>query len=470
MPGTSRFQISYVGGDGNDVVLTSQQPQTSVVTTLDDSGPGSLRDALQSAASGDTIDIQATGSVFLLGPLEIAQRELTILGPGAELFALEGGGVNSYRLFEIADGNNLILRDLAFADGWADDEGGAIGIGNATVLIERCAFVQNDANSLGGAIFLGSGNLTVRDCFFQHNTAGIDGGAIAGGPGSQINIENCTFVLGSAQGGGGIFNHGTLAVTNSTFTQNSVTSGGGAILNLGSAVLTHCTITENSADLAGGGLRSNGGTIQLRNCIVAQNTAPNGPDLSETTATGIVSGGTNLIGISGAGIIDGIGQDRTGTEGAPLDPRLQPLEESGSFVPIMLPETDSPAIDAGSNFGIATDQRGHRREFDHPDHPNGPTGDTTDIGAVERDLLSYDEWTRIHFTSAQLADLAVSGPEADPNSDGTPNQNHFVFNSDPVSDSIEGGALPTRRIDFDPTEPHERYLVLSHRLAPYLNS
>src|SRR5262249_31483121 len=42
---TYRFRISYVGGDGNDVVLTGL-PSAYSVTTTADSGSGSLRDAL----------------------------------------------------------------------------------------------------------------------------------------------------------------------------------------------------------------------------------------------------------------------------------------------------------------------------------------------------------------------------------------------------------------------------------------
>ena len=47
----------------------------------------------------------------------------------------------------------------------------------------------------------------------------------------------------------------------------------------------------------------------------------------------------------------------------------------------MLPGDGSPALDAGSAFGLATDQRGLCRPFDLPAVSN--FGDATDIGAVE---------------------------------------------------------------------------------------
>ena len=56
-------------------------PASIVVTNCDDSGPGSLRDAVAGAASGDTIDLsQLTCSTITLtsGAIEIPQDDLYI--------------------------------------------------------------------------------------------------------------------------------------------------------------------------------------------------------------------------------------------------------------------------------------------------------------------------------------------------------------------------------------------------------
>ena len=47
----------------------------------------------------------------------------------------------------------------------------------------------------------------------------------------------------------------------------------------------------------------------------------------------------------------------------------------------MAPAADSPVIDAGSAFGLATDQRGQPRPFDFPSIANADDG--SDIGAIE---------------------------------------------------------------------------------------
>src|SRR5262245_60783858 len=71
-------------------------PRGSItVTNCDDAGPGSLRDAIAIAASGDTIDLtQLACSTITLtsGALGVAQDDLTFTGPGASLLAIDGGG------------------------------------------------------------------------------------------------------------------------------------------------------------------------------------------------------------------------------------------------------------------------------------------------------------------------------------------------------------------------------------------
>jgi hypothetical protein len=91
--------------------------------------------------------------------------------------------------------------------------------------------------------------------------------------GVQANLTNLTITHGNASGGGGIFNGGTLTVTNSTIAANSATrsaDAGGGIYNRGTLTLTNSTISGNSATIAGGGI-ANGGTATLNNSIVADN-------------------------------------------------------------------------------------------------------------------------------------------------------------------------------------------------------
>jgi hypothetical protein len=113
---------------------------------------------------------------------------------------------------------------------------------------------------------------------------------------SGLSIQNGKIVLsGVADGGGGIFNEGTLSLTNCLVTNNQVTVSlagtgnetlycqGGGIFNTGTITLDHCTLSDNSANLLiddiqagndnGGGLYSNHGDVTLTDCTIVGNSA-----------------------------------------------------------------------------------------------------------------------------------------------------------------------------------------------------
>jgi CSLREA domain-containing protein len=159
--------------------------------------------------------------------------------------------------------------------------------------------------------------------------------------------------------GSGLHNHGTVTLTNVTFTGNTVanlnpanpTSGrGGAIWNAGSMTLINVTIANNTAAVSGAGIGGNAPTII--NTIVANNSPDN-------CSVAIAAGSGNL-------------QFPGTTCGATIpmaDPLLGPLT-SGVY-PLL---AGSPAIDTGTNTGCPpTDELGTAR----------PQGAACDIGAFE---------------------------------------------------------------------------------------
>ena len=84
--------------------------------------------------------------------------------------------------------------------------------------------------------------------------------------GNVVAISDVTIRHGKANGsapansGGGIYNSGTLTLTNSTVSGNSATSGGGAIFNnnAGTLTLTNSTLSGNTAGGHGGGILNYG--------------------------------------------------------------------------------------------------------------------------------------------------------------------------------------------------------------------
>src|SRR6516165_2760461 len=70
-----------------------------VVTNTNDSGSGSLRDALATANDGDTIDATSvSGTILLTSGQLVIIHDVTINGPGAENLAVNGNA--TFRVFE----------------------------------------------------------------------------------------------------------------------------------------------------------------------------------------------------------------------------------------------------------------------------------------------------------------------------------------------------------------------------------
>jgi len=170
-----------------------------------------------------------------------------------------------------------------------------------------------------------------------------------------------------------------LTLTNCTVAENTANkSGGGIYIMAASNVVTsrNSTIAGNTA-VQGGGIY-NRGSLALSNSIVAANTS----QAADGDVVGAVSSHSvnNLIG-DGTGITSGIRNsingNQVGTHASPINPLLAPLGDNGGPTQTMALLPGGPAIDAGRNTAVGakvtTDQRGQPRIL------NG----TVDIGAFE---------------------------------------------------------------------------------------
>lgn len=98
---------------------------SNVVTNSNDSGAGSLRNAIISACPGDTITFdmnQITGPIILTsGELNIG-KDLTIQGPTAQGLTISGNNTDAdpsrrSRIFNIASGRTVSISNLTIANG-----------------------------------------------------------------------------------------------------------------------------------------------------------------------------------------------------------------------------------------------------------------------------------------------------------------------------------------------------------------
>jgi len=356
---------------------------TNAVTSLADSGHGSLREAIiiANACPGTNyIVFNVTGTIVLTNELPGLSDPVFILGPGPTNLTVTRSAepqVDWFRIFYLNDSDIVWISGLTITNGCDFDGGGVYNTGNG--VLSNCVVTGNTSfGSEGGAGIYNESDLLVVDCSIAGNMAtnSARGGGIYT-VGNLLAVANSVIAGNSSErdGGGLYVKSSDVVLTNVTFSGNSATNGGGIYLrSFGDFVAASVTISSNTA-AAGGGIYDDGNDEgELKNTIVAGNAAPSVPDVEGM----LVSLGHNLIGngTGSSGFANGAMGDQVGTSGSPIDPLLGPLQNNGgpTFTHALLP--GSPAVDTGTNaLAPATDQRG-------PGFPRIING-IIDIGAFE---------------------------------------------------------------------------------------
>ena len=332
--------------------------------------------------------------------------------------ALSGG---AFYLFGGSGGTTLTLITSAATGNTAVQGGGAYVTAGSTLTATDTTFSTNTSTGsngtddshgscantppgdgqpgAGGGLY-NTGTSTFTRCTFDSNTAA--GGV--GGRGADIVFlcSGSDGATGGAGTGGAIFNAAVLTLTNCTMSGNRAIGGqggaggsdafgapvydggrggdgfGGCVYNSGTLTLGNCTIAGNAGVVGaggsgsqaggygssqGGGIYSAGGTNNVRNDLIAQNTASNGGD---DVLGAFTSQGYNLVRIidGSSGFASGANHDLVGTGVSPFEPQLDPngLQNNGGLTGTIALLANSRAIDAGTTSGAPpTDQRVYTR-------------------------------------------------------------------------------------------------------------
>jgi predicted outer membrane repeat protein len=184
------------------VIVRAEFSRTVTVSSIADSGAGTLRRALDNAGGGDIITMETANQVIeLASRLEIS-KNVTIQGNGLTLTRAASWTTVDYssQLLNVSSGVTASIGRVHFKDGRAISVGGAISSeGNLT--LESCIFSGNQTTSSGGAVDTRQGDLTVRGCTFYNNSSGTYGGAIYGG-GETTTLSGNLFYGNTADGSG----------------------------------------------------------------------------------------------------------------------------------------------------------------------------------------------------------------------------------------------------------------------------
>ena len=377
------------GGTANGGVDTSAAQTftitiTPVVTTTANSGPGSLRAALASAAaisgantipfasnlSGQTITIGSEISVSDNGGVTLDASSL------AAGITISGGGTS--RIFFVQAFIPLAITGVTFTGGNGAGEssgnGGAI-FNRGILTLTRCTFIGNSVTTSGGAIYSGSQAnapvITLTHCTFSGNTAG-SGGAFSNGTASRATLKHCTFFGNNAAQGGGIY---TDHISQMTLT-NSIVGGNTAV---------------NSPDILRGG-----GTI-----------TPSGVNIIENLAGSSIVAGTSVL------------------ETAPL---VGPLGNYGGQTQTMPLLPGSPARNAATVLSpaITADQRGF------------PIVGAPDSGAYEAGTLTNFNafiWESLPTAGNGLLTDPLHASTFDYDGDGQTNMAEWLAFTNPVDNN-----------------------------------
>jgi hypothetical protein len=240
---------------------------TITVTSTADSGIGSLRDAVSSANSGDTVVLNIAGPITVATPITISQN-LQIRGPGT----ISGGGDS--RVFTVSGTFSVTISNVDIDDGFAEfSEGGGI-VNNGTLSVRNATF-SNDVSELEGGAIFNSGTLTVTNSTFENDCGDSTLGCAIFNNGT-LTATNSNFLnnnFGNCQGAG-IYNAATATVTGSLFSGNDAFVDGGGITNEGTLIINKSSFAGNTASSPVGGLGgaiANSGTLNVTNSTFAEN-------------------------------------------------------------------------------------------------------------------------------------------------------------------------------------------------------
>ena len=215
-----------------------------------------LQTIVDSANNGDTIYLNGRIVNQSLGGRNIIINKNIIIDGGSKyrsglVTKIDCNG--KYNAFTISDGITVSFINIQFVNGKTDC-GGAIYAGyNCNININNCTFLVNTANYQGGAVYVNqNSHLSIINSIFLSNIAD-NGGAVNGAENSDLKIDNSIFILNTAKDNGGAVYAGpnlcNVIINNCTFNNNKANNQGGAVYVDNNKDLFYLNIVKDSGDV-----------------------------------------------------------------------------------------------------------------------------------------------------------------------------------------------------------------------------
>jgi hypothetical protein len=225
------------------------------VTDCGDSGAGTLRNIIATAADASSVDTSACSTITLsTGAIAVPQNSLTISGPaaGAHTKITAIGSPVKDRIFTHSGNLNFSLARLDIEYGRAYD-----------------GSLSNPGSGVNGGCIASAGNVIVTDASISHCSANSLHGRVYGGGIFASKVvwitrstisANLATSLSAATYGGGVFSTGEFLSKYSTVSDNVACPNagcggiGGGVVARGGASITNSTISGNTARTSNGGV------------------------------------------------------------------------------------------------------------------------------------------------------------------------------------------------------------------------
>jgi predicted outer membrane repeat protein len=251
------------------LLLTLAQPVRAagyVVTNTNDSGAGSLRQAILDAngsVGADTITFNLSGcpcAISLASRLDVNDA-LTLAGPGADQLVLDGGhAVQVIRATNVP----LSISGITIRNGLAitpTTSGGGI-YAQGPLTLTQVTVTGNTATDYGGGVLANNTAHIVGSTFANNTAIKYDGGGLYVSKalqvsGSQFRNNRTTHNKGYG-GGGGLMSFGPTIIDSTSFISNTSSDWGGGAYLASFATGTETQLTSvqfisNTAQQGGGG-------------------------------------------------------------------------------------------------------------------------------------------------------------------------------------------------------------------------
>lgn len=411
----------------------SAQADTFAVTSMNDAGSGTLRQALQDVYDHDDkgphlIDLSpiAGGTIVLESGLPPVKGDFTLLGSDVTVSGDDQHSCLDVEKYASSEFNNVVIEALTLTNCHSAAEGAALRADKTNLALDGVVIKNNVSDDRGGGIYVTRGSSTttsIRNSVITNNQAGGSGGGVFVDS-AELELIGSTISGNSAvdEGGGLFATGGSISIIGSTVSGNTAEYYGGAFLESGSSIevlnttisgnqaladvgglsiysysyygapvtLDGLTITGNSADIVGGlGMNvrvladPNLSLAMVRNSIIAGNSAGSEADLGRALEAEMPDIQVNYtvlgtaVDPSARFVLDQVTLDTIGA-----DPKLGALADNGGLTWTHFPALDGagtgliPLGSSGCGTSFNIDQRGTPRP--------APGTQACSAGSVER--------------------------------------------------------------------------------------